>query len=63
MTDPQLDDLLHQAFARRRAEKLRREATDLADLYATLARRHALDPELIALDVGAVVEAWQRLTG
>jgi hypothetical protein len=47
--------------SRKRAERLRLEAVELAREYAKLARRQRLDPEVVRADVAGVVAAWDEV--
>ena len=61
MSDDDLDELMRAAFAARRAERLRRQAIDVAHEYARNARTLRLDADIVRLDVEAVVSAWQQI--
>jgi hypothetical protein len=50
-----------EAMARGRAERLRRQAVELAAAYERLASRVRLDPEILTRDAAAVARAWWRL--
>lgn len=54
---------LYRAGLNRRAEHLRTEAVELAVRYRHLVARHDLDPGIAENDVGAIIAAWQRVTG
>jgi hypothetical protein len=64
VTDPPTDTIanrLHVVRGQRVAERLRLDATAAAADYEQTIARYSLHDEIIAMDVEAVVAAWQRL--